>query len=195
MQIYTTTKFVSFIYYLQNVVNLSEDAKEFIAKNVTLRRYKRGDIIFESGKVCDNFYFVKKGLVRGYITEEKKEITLWAVDEDNMITSVSGYFSKSISKETAECLEETIVECFSYQAMTIANKRFPEVYDAYVKLIETYYASSEFRCFIARIPNAKRRFEIYAKNTSPSLLRRIPNKYLASMLSMRPETLSRIFNH
>lgn len=154
MQTVSSTKFISFIYYLQQIVNLSDEAKEFITKHVYIEKHKKGDLIFRAGELCDNFYFVKKGLIRGLITEDKKDITLWVVDEDNMVTSISGYFTKQLSNESAECIEETIVERFSYNSMQLANKNFPEVYQAYVKLIENYYASSEFRCYVSKLPNA-----------------------------------------
>jgi hypothetical protein len=52
--------------------------------------------------------------------------------------------------------------------------------------------SAERRSFIARIPLAQARYDFYVQNTPLELLKRIPKKYLASLLNMQPETLARI---
>jgi hypothetical protein len=58
--------------------------------------------------------------------------------------------------------------------------------------MERYYLSSEFRSFMARIPNARDRFEYFKSFTHQEILNRLPKKYLASLLNIRPETLSRL---
>ena len=47
---------------------------------------------------------------------------------------------------------------------------------------------------LPRIPSAQKRLKYFLKNTDPKMVERIPKKYLASFLTMRPETLSRIIN-
>ena len=59
-------------------------------------------------------------------------------------------------------------------------------------LLEQYYMQSEYRSFMARIPAAKDRYEYFVNLVNPEIVKRVPKKYLASLLNMRPETLSRL---
>ena len=58
-------------------------------------------------------------------------------------------------------------------------------------LLEEYYAASEERVYIARLPNAGARYEHFI-NSRPELLNRISLKYVASYLGITLETLSRL---
>jgi hypothetical protein len=48
---------------------------------------------------------------------------------------------------------------------------------------------------MTRIPSAKSRLSYFLKNADPKVVERIPKKFLASFLAMRPETLSRILTY
>jgi hypothetical protein len=58
-------------------------------------------------------------------------------------------------------------------------------------LLEEYYAASEERAYISRLPSAEKRYNHF-NATRPELLNRIPLKYVASYLGMSEETLSRL---
>jgi hypothetical protein len=58
-----------------------------------------------------------------------------------------------------------------------------------------YYIHAENRAFMTRIPSAKSRLNYFLKNADPKVVERIPKKFLASFLAMRPETLSRILTY
>jgi len=68
---------------------------------------------------------------------------------------------------------------------------FPEMNRVGRMLLEEYYAASEERVYIARLPNAQARYQHFI-NSRPELLNRIPLKYVASYLGITLETLSRL---
>jgi hypothetical protein len=59
------------------------------------------------------------------------------------------------------------------------------------KLLEEYYAASEERVYICRIPDARSRYQHFME-TRQELVNRIPLKYIASYLGITLETLSRL---
>jgi hypothetical protein len=69
--------------------------------------------------------------------------------------------------------------------------RFPEMNKVGRMLLEEYYAESEERVYIARLPTAQARYQHFI-NSRPELLNRIPLKYVASYLGITLETLSRL---
>ncbi|SIT18289.1 hypothetical protein SAMN05421761_1354, partial [Belliella pelovolcani] len=72
---------------------------------------------------------------------------------------------------------------------------FPEFATINRVLLEQYYIHAEERAFTARIPGAAERYDYFAKSGNKHLLQRVPHKYLASLLGVRPETLSRIITN
>ncbi len=188
-------RFKNKIYFLKQIESqgdLCEDAREFIASKVIRKSFSKGDVVIPSGELCHQFFFLTQGLVRAYFDHNKKQITTWICGENSLVTSVQGFFSKSPALENVQCLEHCEFECFNYEDLNYAIAKYPSINANYRKTIEEYYSNSEIRSYLARIPNAKDRYEFFVQTTPPSLFDRIPKKYLASMLNMRPETLTRI---
>ncbi len=183
---------IAFINELCKVVGLSKEAKNYITSNIKVVNLKKGDFVFKSGDICEYFYFVRSGLLRAFFTHQNTEITTWVCSENSMVTSISGFFTQEPSMESVQCLEKTKLERFYIADMQKALKIFPELNEAYRKMLELYYASSEMRSYMARIPIAKERYQFYIKNYCNEFLNRIPKKHLASLLNIRPETLSRL---
>jgi len=130
--------------------------------------------------------------VRGYFNHNNKEITTWVSVDNELVTSISGYFKKEPASENIQCLEDTFTESLSFQNMHFALQNFKEMNHLNRILMEHYYLDAEYRAFMARIPTAKDRYEYYLNITNSEIVKRLPNKYLASLLNMRPETLSRL---
>jgi CRP-like cAMP-binding protein len=159
---------------------------------MTANQFKKGSHIVRSGEICDRIHIIRKGLVRGYFNYNENEITTWVSVDNEMVTSISGYFKNEPALENIQCIEDTFTESLSYEDMHFALKHFKEMTELYRVLMERYYLSSEFRSFMARIPNARDRFEYFKSFTHQEILNRLPKKYLASLLNIRPETLSRL---
>ena len=131
-------------------------------------------------------------MVRGYFNYNDNDITTWISIDNEMVTSISGFFKNEPGLENIQCLEDTFTESLSYEDMHFALKHFKEMSELYRVIMQRYYLSSENRSFMARIPNARDRFEYFRSFTDQKVINRLPKKYLASLLNIRPETLSRL---
>ena len=109
-----------------------------------------------------------------------------------MVTSISGYFKNKPAIENIQCLEDTYTASLSFQDMHYAINNFKEMNHLSRIVFQEYYLQSEYRSFMARIPAAKDRYEYFVNLVNPEIVKRVPKKYLASLLNMRPETLSRL---
>ena len=56
-------------------VNLSKECLEQFAEILTPLKFKRGTKIVAEGEVCENLYYIEKGLTRQYYTKNGKEVT------------------------------------------------------------------------------------------------------------------------
>ncbi|WNH12928.1 Crp/Fnr family transcriptional regulator [Thalassobellus suaedae] len=180
------------IVLLNSIYPLSKSLNKFFSNVLVYKQYKKGDYIVRSGEVCDRLFVIRKGLVRGYFNYNEKEITTWVSVDNEFVTSISGYFKNEPALENIQCLEDTYTESLSYEHMHFALENFKEMGYLNRILMEQYYIHAEYRAFMARIPSAKDRYEYFINITNPEIVKRLPKKYLASLLNMRPETLSRI---
>jgi signal-transduction protein with cAMP-binding, CBS, and nucleotidyltransferase domain len=180
------------IIFFNSFKTLSIQEKNYISSKMSFHHFNKGDYIVKSGEICDRLYIIRKGMVRGFYKFNKKEIITWVSADNELVTSISGYFTQEITKENIQCIEETYLESVSYQDMLYAINNFPTFEKINRILMEQYYLDAENRAFIARIPKAKDRYEHFLKTAKPTLIERLPKKYLASLLNMRPETLTRL---
>ena len=171
---------------------LSNPLKNFLSQRLVSHRFKKGDLIVKSGDMCDTIHIIRKGTVRGFFDFDKKEITTWVSIDGELVTSISGFFKKEAAQENIQCLEDTFTESLSYSDMDFAINHYKEMAQLNRILLEHYYVHAEYRALICRIPGAKERYEYFTKIYNPEIIKRLPKKYLASLLNIRPETLSRI---
>jgi CRP/FNR family transcriptional regulator, anaerobic regulatory protein len=180
------------IVFLNSIYPLSKSLNKFFTNALVCSQYKKGDYIVRSGDICDRIHVIRKGLVRGYFDYNANEITTWVSVDNEMVTSISGYFKHEPALENIQCLEDTYTESLSYADMHFALENFKEMAHLNRILLEQYYIHAEYRAFMARIPTAKGRYKYFVKMSHPEIAKRLPKKYLASLLNMRPETLSRL---
>ncbi|PQV49468.1 CRP-like cAMP-binding protein [Jejuia pallidilutea] len=180
------------IVLLNSIQPLSESLNKFLSSSLKSQHFKKNEILVNEGEVCKYIYVIRKGLIRGFFNYKKKQITNWVSVDGEMVTSISGYFKNEPAQENIQCLEDTYAECISYEDFHFALKNFKEMEALSRIILEKYYLFAEYRAFASRIPSSKGRYEYFIKNNHPEIIKRTPKKYLASLLNMRPETLSRI---
>ncbi|MEZ4968868.1 MAG: Crp/Fnr family transcriptional regulator [Flavobacteriaceae bacterium] len=178
--------------YLNAIVPLSPELKSFLANKIKRTVFTKNEIINTAGEICNRLYVIKKGLVRGYFISDKADVTTWISFDSEIFTSITGFFKNEPARENIQCLEDTHCEYLEYQDFQYCLKNFPEMREINRIMMVEYYIHAENRAFMTRIPNAQKRLKYFLRNADPRMVERIPKKYLASFLTMRPETLSRI---
>ena len=67
---------------------LSEGVIKFLKEHAYSCSFNKGELLLEEGQVCEHIYFIKKGVVRGFVKEGKREITTWITGEGEMVSSI-----------------------------------------------------------------------------------------------------------
>jgi CRP-like cAMP-binding protein len=177
--------------FINKIYPLSEDIIEFMSSRTTFKKVMKGKFLLKPGECCKDFYYIHKGILRSYIKYGEKEITIWINPEGEITTSIRSIAGSRVSDEYIQVIENAELVVIPFEAMQEVYEKFPEMNKVGRMLLEEYYAASEERVYIARLPNAQARYQHFI-NSRPELLNRIPLKYVASYLGITLETLSRL---
>ncbi|WP_293311710.1 Crp/Fnr family transcriptional regulator [Pedobacter sp. UBA5917] len=181
------------IEYLTNLQPLNNEIIER-AKAETFRvTVRKNDILPCADELNgDCLFFIIKGLVRGFIVDEGKDITAWLTDESHLIGSIRNPGTlKPTYEEKFQALEDSELLILPYRFIDELYDQFPEINILARKILAIHYHISQERSILSRIPSAEARYKQF-KNGYPTMKHRVPLKYLASYLGIRIETLSRI---
>lgn len=132
-------------------------------------------------------------MVRGYTILGGKELTNW-ISIENEIFAPCNFFSEILFNESICAVEEVSIEYLTKEDY-IDLLKYHDFIRLSQKIFSDYYIFANRRAMIARIPNSHDRLSFFINNYNPKIIKRCPNKYLASFLGMRPETLSRLIKN
>jgi CRP-like cAMP-binding protein len=170
---------------------LSEGVKEYFRRRSFPCSFRKGKLLLKAGQVCEHIYFIKRGAVRGFIKEGKKDITTWITAENEVVSSISALDMKTPAIENMQAIENCELLALTYDDFQELYVKFPEFNIVARKVLQKYYQDAEGRAFIVRLTNAENKYRLFITMYG-HLANRIPLKYIASFLGITLETLSRV---
>jgi len=176
---------------LNHLHPLTEGVIKFLKEHAYSCSYNKGELLLEEGQVCEHIYFIKKGVVRGFVKEGKREITTWITGEGEMVSSILTFEEKGSAIENMQAIEDCEMLALTLVDLEKLYEQFPEFNIVSRKLLQKYYSDAEGRAFIARLTNAETKYKKFLTRYS-HFANRIPLTYIASFLGITLETLSRV---
>jgi CRP-like cAMP-binding protein len=155
------------------------------------KKFQKGEIILREGEVCENIYWVAKGLVRQFYYKNGKELTEYMATENNIVMSIESLFTEKPSAQQMVALEPTILFALPKRELEHEAVRNVNIQMLYRKILEESLIISQVHADMLRFESAQERYSKLVKR-SPQLVLRAPLVYIASYLQMTPETLSRV---
>lgn len=172
--------------------DLSPEMESIINNETFPVNFKKNKFISSPLYLDQYVYLINKGVTRGYIKDDNKEITMWMAKENEFIGSVSNIWNTNNAlEEYIQALEDVIAVAIPH---TMSKKLYLNYQIAnYIgkEVAQLHYMQASERAFISRLPSAEKKYIRFIKSY-PKLVERVPLKYIASFLNMRLETLSRI---
>ncbi|TCD10499.1 Crp/Fnr family transcriptional regulator [Pedobacter frigidisoli] len=181
------------IRFLNNLMPLSDEIIELaIQQTFNINVRKNSIITCPKEQTDDCLFLILKGIIRGFIIDEGKDITAWIVAENTLFGNIRNPgVLKPTYNEQYQALEDTDLIVLPYSFIDKLYDFFPETNILARKLLAINYHISQERSILSRIPSAESRYKQFQEG-HPSIKFRVPLKYLASYLGMRVETLSRL---
>lgn len=187
----------TFFNYLKKFSDLSEtEFNEFLLPIIKTRRFAKKNIVTEAGKVENYFNFIYKGLVRKYYKRHKdghEEINTQISMENHIILSQESFHSRQPSEYTIETIEPTVLVSIHHDDLEAMYAQSHKM-EHFGRLIVTFAMVIKDRWQMQQVQMTPRERFIDFVTKNPELLQRVPQKYLASFLNIKPETFSR-FKH
>lgn len=177
--------------YIKSYFGVAPENISRISSFFYLKTLKKGDYFLKAGRVCENLGFHKSGLIRVYVTIDGKETTQWISSQGYFVTDLSGLIFNKPSKYHIQAL--TDCEIYAIDRKDYIN--LPHVIPQWQELEKLFIARCfiylEERVFALLSMNAEERYRSLFEQ-KPELFNQVPLQYLASMMGMTPETLSRL---
>jgi len=164
-------------------------------KIITYSKYKqvpKNTILLKEGELCKTFVYLKNGVIRHYFTDRSGD------DITKNFIKAPTYFCYSLSSFVSQ--KPGIIECETLSDVELyemSYNNFQEMMqnadflNFWNNLLSTFILKKERKEIALLRDNATQRYIQFLKNF-PGVLNEIPHYYIASYLSISPETLSRI---
>jgi len=183
--------FENLINYCSSFILLSAIDKEALALNFKHTTIKRNDFLLKEGKVCDFIAFVNSGVIRHYHLKDGKEITCDVTLKNSFITDFKSFTQGIPSEYNFQILKNA-------ELFIIKKRELLELYNNN-KNIETLGRIMAEQVALRMIDTAmslssdkpQERVEKLIIQR-PDLFQEVPQRYLANLLGISPESLSRI---
>jgi CRP-like cAMP-binding protein len=180
------------IQHIQKITLRHEIEDDAILSFFETKKFKKKDILQEEDKRCMLYFFVVKGCLRLFFTDQNgAEQTLQFALENWWMTDLNAFRSGEKSAYTIQALEATEVLAITAPNYALILAKFP-VIESYFRLVyERAYAASLLRVrMISRMPKSEF-YELF-QSKYPEVHQRVPQKVLASFLGFTPEYLSEL---
>lgn len=183
-----------FLAYLRKFVNITDD--EFarcLMPIIKVRRFGKKEFVTKAGEIENYFNFVVKGLVRKYYKKSSAEMNTQISMEDHIILSQESFHSRVPSEYFIETIEPSVLISIKYEDLENVYSQSKKM-EHLGRLIITHTMVLKDRWQMQMIKMTPRERFLNFVMKNPELLQRVPQKFLASYLNIKPETFSR-FKH
>lgn len=177
--------------FIGKFIVISPEEFGALKKSISLLHIRKRDIITRAGETELYLYFVAKGLIREYFYKGTKQITTDIISEGTITGSVTSFFTGAPSHYCLEAMEPCTLFGIHKASLELLY-RTDRKWEKFGRILTAHFLlQQEWEILnIARF-SPRERF-LHFTNRHRELLQRVPQKYLASYLQIKPETFSRM---
>jgi signal-transduction protein with cAMP-binding, CBS, and nucleotidyltransferase domain len=177
--------------YVSGYAQLTDAEFDSLSGKIEIREFGKKQQLIGIGEIEPYLNLVVKGLVRKYFFRGQEELVTQIAKEFDLINSSVSFLDRTPSTYVVETIEPSIL-------LSITKENLEDLYAGSHKMehlgrlivTQLFLQKEEWDHERMRL-NTRDRFVNFVKNNS-DLLQRVPQKYLASYLNIKPETFSRL---
>ncbi|HEY0677684.1 MAG TPA: Crp/Fnr family transcriptional regulator [Chitinophagaceae bacterium] len=180
--------------FLDKFLILPDEEFAMLSERAQIRHFPRRTRIVRIGDTEEYLNLVLKGIVRKFFYKGSHEVVTQLASEGAFISSSISFLSGEPSQYVVETLEPVTLLSISKESIDELYNTMPSM-ERLSRIITTelYLQKEEIEqdhiCL-----DVKQRFMKFVQQYG-ELLQRVPQKYIASYLNIKPETFSRLKHH
>ena len=174
-------------YHLQ----ADKESTHALADILICKKYKKGEMILNEGEVCKCMRYIEKGMLRQYYFKYEKDVTEHIAYEKGVVICLESYFRQEPTRLMIEALEQSVIWEIDKEQIDKLAVEYTAIGLLYRKIMENSLIESQIKADTLRFEPAHERYNKLLQ-IHPEILKRAPLVYIASLLQMTPETLSRV---
>ncbi len=180
---------------LENIakyVTLTAEEQELFLSKIEIRKYKSKTVLLDAGEIATYTYFVNSGILRSFsINDNIMEHILHFACEGWWIGDMYSYIAQKPGNLFIEVIEDAEVVLISKEEQNQLYLEIPKLERFFRILSENSLVAHQERLLDNLSLTAEERFEKLCKKY-PSLIQRLPQKYIASYIGVTPEFFSKM---
>jgi len=177
--------------YISGFVSLTNEEFASLADMLVIRNFEKKELLIREGEVENYLNFLVKGLARKYFYKDKAEIITQIAREGELINSSASFLSGTPSPYLVETIEPSTFLSITRQQLEKLYENSPRIERlGRIAITHLFLQREEWEHECLRL-DTRERFLHFVQN-NPDLMQRVPQKFLASYLNMKPETFSRL---
>ena len=154
-------------------------------------KFKKGADILSQGQVAEYIYYLHTGLIRQYYYKNGKEMTSNLAVDGSIFMSIESLFRETPSSEVIEALETCYIFAIPKRRLENVALHNQNIQILYRKILEEALIECQIHEDLVRFETAQDRYRRICKQM-PKVVLRAPLGFIASVLELTPETLSRV---
>lgn len=177
--------------YIQGYFGIHQNDLEQISQLFEPTTLTKSDFFVHANASCTKLSFVKSGYLRVYDYANDKDVTQWIVSSGEFVTDLSSIVFQQPARWNIQAVTDCELYTISAEDYRNIGKLIPSWPQMEKLFITKCFLTLEHRVFSFLSMSAESRYQdLFGRNAD--LFNQIPLHYIASMLGMTPETLSRI---
>lgn len=155
------------------------------------RQLAKQTILMQQNTTCQSLYFLASGYIRVYTNHDGKEITQWICTPDYLVTDLGAWLFGKQTKWNFETLSDTIVYEIKIKDYNTLRHQISNWPDKERHFIGHCFEQMEQRIYNFIALNSEERY-MHFMTYFGYLFNEVPHQYIASIIGITPETLSRL---
>ena len=170
---------------------MTHDELEVLESVLVPMKFAKGKMLLGEGEVCENIYYLDKGLIRQFYFKNGKEVTEHLGSDRSIFMCIESLFRETPSFLQVEAIESCQIYALPKHRLEQVALHNVNIQILYRKILEESLILSQVHADLVRFETAGDRYKKMCK-LMPQVVLRAPLVYIASYLQMTPETLSRV---
>lgn len=178
--------------YIRKSIDVSDQDLETILSCFKHVKKLKNEILLAQGQISHETFFVAKGCLRiFFINEEGKDVTRYIAFENQMATALISFITNMPAAENVQVIEKSELLTISHEDFKHLMTIIPQWREFYSNYLEKAYVNNANRLMSFTTMDALERYNQLLK-INPAIVKRLPNKIVASYINISQETLSRL---